>query len=62
MDRSEFAIIHAALGDADAAFRLLQEAAEEDDTLVLIKTHPMWDTLRSDPRFEELLNKLGLGE
>ena len=62
VDRSEFAIIHAALGDADAAFRLLREAAEEDDTLVLTKTHPMWDPLRSDPRFDELLNKLGRGD
>ena len=60
--RSEFAIIHAALGDADSAFRLLREDAEAGAPLVLIKTHPMWDPLRSDLRFDELLNKLGLGD
>ena len=61
MPRSEFAIIHGALGDADSAFRLLREAADEGAPLVLLKTHPMWDAVRPDPRFDELLNKLGLG-
>ena len=60
--RGEFATIHAALGDADSAFRLLGEAAEEGDPLVLLKAHPVWDPLRADPRFDELLNELGLGE
>ena len=54
------AAIHAALGDADSAFGLLSEAGEGDGALVLLKEHPMWDTLRPDPRFGELLNKLGL--
>ena len=58
---SQFATIHAALGDADSAFRLLREAPEGGVPLVLLKTHPMSDSLRSDPRFGELLNKLGLG-
>ena len=60
--RGEFAVIHAALGDADSAFRLLREAAEAGAPLVLLKTHPMWNPQRPDLRFDELLNELGLGE
>jgi TolB-like protein/tetratricopeptide (TPR) repeat protein/tRNA A-37 threonylcarbamoyl transferase component Bud32 len=56
------AAIHAALGDADSAFQLLSEAGDGDGALVLLKEHPMWDPLRSDPRFDELLNRLGLGK
>ena len=60
--KGHLATVHGALGDADSAFRLLREAAEEDAPLVLLKTHPMSDPLRSDPRFDELLNELGLGD
>lgn len=60
--KGHLATIHGALGDADSAFRLLREAAAEGDVLVLLKTHPMSDPLRSDSRFGELLNELGLGE
>ena len=55
------ALIYAGLGDGDSAFPLLN-ASERGGLLTLLRTHPMWDPLRSDPRFEELLNKLRLGE
>ncbi len=55
------ALIYAGLGDGDSAFPLFN-ASEQGILFALIRTHPMWDPLRSDPRFGELLNKLGLGE
>ena len=60
--KSHLATVHGALGDADSAFRLLREAAAADEMLVLLKTHPMSDPLRADPRFDALVNELGLGD
>ena len=54
--------IYGALGDADSAFPLLNKADDEGASLVLLKAHPMSDPLRADPRFDELLNRLGLEE
>ena len=60
--KSHLATVHGALGDADSAFRLLREAAAADEMLVLLKTHPMSDPLRADPRFDALVNELGFGD
>jgi TolB-like protein/Flp pilus assembly protein TadD len=53
---ASLATVWAALGDKDRAFALLKKAcAEHDSTLLWLKVDPSWDTLRSDPRFKELL-------
>ncbi len=54
------ALIYVGLGDKDR-FPLLKKAYEEGSTLfVLIRTDPMFPGLRSDPRYTELLRRMGL--
>jgi DNA-binding winged helix-turn-helix (wHTH) protein/TolB-like protein/Flp pilus assembly protein TadD len=56
-----FAIIYLGLGDKDRALEYLEKAYEEHPhTMVHLKTQPMFDSLRSDPRFTELLRKMSL--
>jgi eukaryotic-like serine/threonine-protein kinase len=58
---SLLAEIHAALGDKDQAFSLLEKAYEEHDSyLVRLKVEPALDPLRSDRRFEALLHRMKL--
>ncbi|HEY6388498.1 MAG TPA: hypothetical protein VIX91_22695, partial [Candidatus Acidoferrum sp.] len=55
------AALYADLGNKDQAFRWLNTAYQERD-LVLegLKTNFLFDPLRSDPRFAELVRKIGL--
>jgi TolB-like protein/DNA-binding winged helix-turn-helix (wHTH) protein len=51
----------AAVGDKDQALHWLEEAYRVRDTqLTAIRLDPVFDTLRSDPRFIELANRIGL--
>jgi TolB-like protein len=53
--------LYAELGDKDQAFRWLNTAYQErDGNLYSLKTDFLLDPLRSDPRFAELMNKVGL--
>ena len=53
--------IFAALGEHDRAFEELGKAYEErSPDLVFIRLRPQLDNLRSDPRFTQLLKKMGL--
>lgn len=55
------ALIWTGLGDRDRAFHWLDQAYDEDcEYLVYLSTEPAADPLRSDPRFPQLLQKLGL--
>jgi tetratricopeptide (TPR) repeat protein len=55
------ASIYAALGEKDQAFVWLDKAYDEHDfILVLLKVEPMFDDLRSDPRFTAQLQRVGL--
>jgi TolB-like protein/tetratricopeptide (TPR) repeat protein len=57
----DFAVIHAALGERDRAFRWLDRAAEERAFHVIyLKVWPELATLRGDPRFAALVRRLGL--
>ena len=54
------AAIHVGLGEMDEAFRLLGLAYQERiDRLVYLNVDPMADPLRSDPRFGQLMAKIG---
>ncbi len=53
--------VAAALGKNDEAFAAVQKACEErDGGLMLLKYDHTWDLLRSDPRFQELVRRVGL--
>lgn len=53
--------IHTALGDRDKAFQELEKAYEEHSSwLVWLKVEPKFDSLRSDPRFTNLVQRIGL--
>ena len=52
--------VWAACGKPDEAFRVLDRATEELQTMVAMTKLPGFDLLRTDPRFDDLLGKLGL--
>ena len=53
--------IYAELGDKDHAFEWLEKAYEERDSLLIfINTVPIFDSLHSDPRFGDLIRRIGL--
>jgi len=53
--------IYTGLGKKDQAFIWLEKATEERySSMVWLKVDPLWDPLRSDPRFEDLLRRVGL--
>jgi tetratricopeptide (TPR) repeat protein len=55
------ASIAGALGEIDRAFAILEAAYEERDSfLAALKADPIFDPLRSDPRFGRLLQRIGL--
>jgi len=50
-----------ALGENDQGFRWLEKAYEDRDSgLWAIKVNPLYDSVRSDPRFKAILKKMGL--
>jgi len=51
---------YAQLGDKDAAFAALEKAFPGRTELFLIKVAPELDNLRSDPRYADLLRRIGL--
>ena len=53
------AIIYAGLVEKDKAFEWLEKAYEERYTIA-IKVNPVFDPLRSDPRFKDLLRRMNL--
>jgi len=54
------AAIFVGLGDNEQAFVLLERAFAEDNTeLTFLKVDPRLDPLREDPRFSELLQRVG---
>ncbi|MFN0112307.1 MAG: winged helix-turn-helix domain-containing protein [Blastocatellia bacterium] len=57
-----FAFIHSALGENDLAFEWFEGAYYgHDPKLFNLKVNPQWDCLRGDPRFADLLRRMGMG-
>jgi TolB-like protein/DNA-binding winged helix-turn-helix (wHTH) protein/Tfp pilus assembly protein PilF len=55
------AMVHIGLGETDRAFEWLQKAFEARDwQIALLKVEPAFDSLRSDPRFSALLERVDL--
>jgi eukaryotic-like serine/threonine-protein kinase len=58
-----FALINVGLGDKDRAFEWLDKAYDERPSDIMsIKVDPRMEPLRSDPRYQELLLRMGLPE
>ena len=57
----EFAQLYTRLGDRDSAFGWLERAYKEHSSwLNFVNTDPVYDSLRSDPRYADLLRRIGL--
>ncbi|MEE8114161.1 MAG: tetratricopeptide repeat protein, partial [Nitrososphaerales archaeon] len=57
----DFAMLYTGLKDFDSAFYHLEKAVDERlGAAVFLRHRPHWDELRSDPRFKELVRKVGL--
>ncbi len=59
-DYGDAADDYALLGDKNAAFAELEKAFPGRTQLFLIKVDPMLDNVRSDPRYADLLRRIGL--
>jgi tetratricopeptide (TPR) repeat protein len=59
--RYEIALVYAGLGEKDEAFAWLEKSfAARDKGLIYLKIDPPLDPLRSDPRFQDLVRRVGL--
>jgi len=58
--RYEIALIYAGSGDKNQAFEWLDKSVESRDKgLTYLKVDPCLDPLRADPRFQDLLKRVG---
>ena len=53
--------VYATLGDKDRAIEILDGLLNRPSSVTaqLLKVNPIWDPLRSDPRFQDLIGKYG---
>jgi tetratricopeptide (TPR) repeat protein len=57
------AVVLLALGEQDQAFSYLEQAYDDrSEMMTLLKVDPAFDGVRSDPRFANLLRRIGLHE
>ncbi len=58
---TNIALIYAGLGEKDQAFAWLEKGYEQRAfQMQWLKIEPRWDNLRSDPRFQDLMRRVGL--
>jgi tetratricopeptide (TPR) repeat protein len=56
-----FVFLYAELGKTDLAFEWLERAYEAHDSgLLALRVMPLYDRLRPDPRYQQMLRKLGI--
>jgi adenylate cyclase len=62
-DYRGMALVYAATGEIDKAFEWLHKSFElHEESLCSLMVDPKFDMLHPDPRFDDLLNKVGLSE
>ena len=55
------AVVYVGLGDKQHALDWLEKAYENHELwILLLKSDPMYDPRRSDPRFQDLIRRVGL--
>jgi adenylate cyclase len=60
-DNRSMSLIYVALGEYDHAFEWLEKSLQEhEEALCSLKVDPKLDPIRKDPRFNELIRKIGL--
>jgi len=53
------AVVDTGLGRADSAFAQLERAfAEHSDTMAILRAYPLFESLRADPRFADVLRRV----
>jgi eukaryotic-like serine/threonine-protein kinase len=57
---TNFATVYCGLGDKDQAFAWLEKGYQQRDFwITFLKGEPLFDPLRSDPRFQDLIRRVG---
>ena len=57
------AMVYSGLGDKEQVFLWLEKAYEDrSQFMTLLKVEPKFDGLRSDPRFTDLMRRVGLSQ
>jgi tetratricopeptide (TPR) repeat protein len=56
----DIAIVYTGLGDRNSAFQWLEKAYQERTMRIQELPDPIFDSLRSDPRFRDLMRRIGL--
>ena len=59
---AHIAAVFAYRGEKDEAFRWLQRAIDERQRNLAVRTEPLFDNLRNDPRWQRVLEQLGLSD
>jgi serine/threonine protein kinase/Tfp pilus assembly protein PilF len=61
VDYYQLATIYAGLGEIEEAFRLLEKGYQERSVgMLYLRVDPFWENVRSDPRYVDLLHRIGL--
>ena len=57
-----FVLAYSGLADREQTLISLEQAYKEQSYILkFLKVHPVFDPLRDDPRFNDLLHRVGLG-
>jgi hypothetical protein len=54
------ALLYARLNKRHEAFEWLEKAYQERESLSFLNAESDWDNLRDDPRFQDLVRRIGL--
>ncbi|HXJ11762.1 MAG TPA: winged helix-turn-helix domain-containing protein [Candidatus Limnocylindrales bacterium] len=54
------ALLQVQMGNQDLALAALEKACDEREDLTNLNVDPFWDNLRSDPRFQDLIRRIGI--
>jgi len=61
MDPAAIVLVYVGMNSKEEAFNWFEKAySEHSNALLTLKVGPIYDPLRSDPRFQDLLRRLGL--
>ena len=55
----DFAILYLGLNDMDNTFYYLEKAYKKKKVSHFLYTHPLWEKVRKDPRYQKMINKYG---